>query len=439
MVNSLLLLTAPSREGTKVSVTGLMIRTPLRQAQHSKSRAVGWGPFLTVWKPLWKHKLTWDQLEKNVKGGLWIRREPGWYPKGWLGSFPGSWQAKDIFAEYLDKAERGPWGQDDVLIGELILHILFQTLFFVDFPAIHHVEECPGRDSDGDGMLRFGLQRGTPTGAQSHRPEGIRNGACLWAEWQENTWATAWTAGRQPRAGTSRGWRGQIWGGEAEDWKGLPYTEERKEAGRGSGCGAARRGARGTMATGPAHRPGARAAWGLLIQHLHGWPVGFVVVLLFSLPEHVGHTVAVLLGWIECPTLGIGLPFGGGRALIFPGLLRVPGVPDVPYDAVSPGFGILMHLGAAPGPILGLGLRGRGRTRVERHGRCGRWGLCRQLLWQLLLAKGGGWSPGGRGAIGELGQDSRDLSSMFAEGPSPHLCPAGVKELSTSLCSMPSP
>ena len=47
-------------------------------------------------------------------------------------------------AEYLDEAERRARGQDDVLIGELILHVLFQTLFLVDFPAVHHVEERAG-------------------------------------------------------------------------------------------------------------------------------------------------------------------------------------------------------------------------------------------------------------------------------------------------------
>lgn len=71
-------------------------------------------------------------------------REPGGDPKGGPGSsprHPESWRAKDSFAEHLDKAECGPWGQDDILIGELIFHVLFQTLFLKDFPAVHHVEE----------------------------------------------------------------------------------------------------------------------------------------------------------------------------------------------------------------------------------------------------------------------------------------------------------
>lgn len=55
-----------------------------------------------------------------------------------------SWRARDSFKEYLDKAEGRPWGQDDILIGKLILHVFLQPLFIIDFPAVHHVEECPG-------------------------------------------------------------------------------------------------------------------------------------------------------------------------------------------------------------------------------------------------------------------------------------------------------
>lgn len=51
IINSLLLLvTAPSTERTKVSVTGLRIWAPLREAQHSKPRAAV--PPSTVWKLL---------------------------------------------------------------------------------------------------------------------------------------------------------------------------------------------------------------------------------------------------------------------------------------------------------------------------------------------------------------------------------------------------
>lgn len=46
-------------------------------------------------------------------------------------------------AGYLDEAERGPGRQDDVLVGELVFHVLFQTFFLVDSPVIYHVEECP--------------------------------------------------------------------------------------------------------------------------------------------------------------------------------------------------------------------------------------------------------------------------------------------------------
>lgn len=88
IVNSLLLLVTAPLEQTKVSVAGLRIRTPPRKAQHSKSRAAV--PSSTMWKPLWKYKLTWGQLEKgkNDKGSLGIRRKAGWDPRGWHGSFP---------------------------------------------------------------------------------------------------------------------------------------------------------------------------------------------------------------------------------------------------------------------------------------------------------------------------------------------------------------
>ena len=78
IVNSLLLLvTAPSMERTKVSVTGLRIWTPLREVQHAKSRAAV--PPSTVWKLLLKYKLTWGRLKKgkNDKCGLGIIRKAG--------------------------------------------------------------------------------------------------------------------------------------------------------------------------------------------------------------------------------------------------------------------------------------------------------------------------------------------------------------------------
>lgn len=68
-------------------------------------------------------------------------------------------QTERQFTQYLDKLKCWPWGQDDVLIGELIFHVLFQTLFIVDFPVVYHIEKCPGRDSNGDSMLGFGLWR----------------------------------------------------------------------------------------------------------------------------------------------------------------------------------------------------------------------------------------------------------------------------------------
>lgn len=80
------------------------------------------------------------------------------------------------FTQYLDKSKCWPRGQDDILIGELIFHVLFQTLFFVDFPVIYHIEKCPGRDSNRDGMLGFGLQRRSRKGESTHIERG-RNAA----------------------------------------------------------------------------------------------------------------------------------------------------------------------------------------------------------------------------------------------------------------------
>lgn len=134
-------------------------------------------------------------------------------------------------------------------------------------------------------------------------------------------------------------------------------------AGRGPGHGAPR-GEPRAQGGGRAHQPGARAARDVLIQRPHGCPVVFVVVILFLPPLGlVGHGVTVHLGRVERPALGKGLPFCGGCARVVPGM-RVPGVPgltDLPPHAVSPGFRIVVHLGAAPRPRLGLVIRGRGR------------------------------------------------------------------------------
>lgn len=63
---------------------------------------------------------------------------------------------------YLDEAEGRSGGQDDVLVAELVLHVLFQALLLVDFPAVHHVKQSPGRHRDGEGLLGFGLQTEVP-------------------------------------------------------------------------------------------------------------------------------------------------------------------------------------------------------------------------------------------------------------------------------------
>lgn len=47
-----------------------------------------------------------------------------------------------------------------------------------------------------------------------------------------------------------------------------------------------------------------------------------------------------------------------------------------------------------------------------------------------MKAWGGGWSPGARGAAGELQQDNGRLKSRPAQGPCGQLCPAPVKDLS---------
>lgn len=57
---------------------------------------------------------------------------------------PGPSLAIQGFAGYLDEVEGRPRGQDDVLVVKLVLHVLFQTLLFVDLASVSHVEERPG-------------------------------------------------------------------------------------------------------------------------------------------------------------------------------------------------------------------------------------------------------------------------------------------------------
>lgn len=133
----------------------------------------GWGKKKSqqFQKSLGPGQLKWG---KNYKDGVGILGETGKIPK----DLPGSPHGKEReFTSYLDKPKCGPWGQDDVLIGELILHVLLQTLFFVDFPIVHHTEECPGRYSNGDGMLGFGLQRRSRKRESTHAERGRR---CNW-------------------------------------------------------------------------------------------------------------------------------------------------------------------------------------------------------------------------------------------------------------------
>lgn len=59
---------------------------------------------------------------------------------------------------YLHKGKSRPRFQSDVLVGLLIFHILFQTLLFINFPLLHHIEESSGRHGNGDGILRPGLK-----------------------------------------------------------------------------------------------------------------------------------------------------------------------------------------------------------------------------------------------------------------------------------------
>lgn len=233
---------------------------------------------------------------------------------------------------------------------------------------------------------------------------------------------------RQPRAGS---WgllcQGVGSGRRSRGLGELPYTMDRREAERGPAAGLCGAATQVPGEAGPAHQPGVRAARCLLVQCSHGCPVGIVLVRLFlSLPDQVRHTVLIQLWRVESPALGIGFPFsggggGGGRARIFP-LVRIPGISrvpqlscvlarlDFPPQAGRPGVAILSHLGPAPGPGLELDLRGLGRTWVERHGWCGWRALHWQRLWWLLMARGGGWSPGGLGATGGLEQESGLLS-----------------------------
>lgn len=118
-------------------------------------------------------QLDWD---KNYKDGIGIIGENGQTPKGPPGSVFFLSRVTDgserQFTQYLDKPKCWSWGQNDVLVSELILHVLFQTLFFVDFSVIHHIEKCPGRDSNGDGMLGFGLWKRPRKGESTHMVRG---------------------------------------------------------------------------------------------------------------------------------------------------------------------------------------------------------------------------------------------------------------------------